>query len=273
MEKGVTNLNRFLLEQQREYPGGATGGFTILIESIGFASKIISREVNKAGIVNIIGKAQSTNVHGEDQQKLDVYADKKMIQALDHLGKLCAMASEENDDPIMIPDKYPRGKYLVVFDPPLDGSSNIDVNISIGTIFGIYKRKDGREGDGCCEEFYQPGKDMVAAGYILYGSSTMMVYSSGNGVHGFTLDPSVGEYILSHPNMKMPEKGKIYSMNESNYNLWDSATKRYLSHIKNDLETKYTSRYIGSLVADFHRTFLKAVYLSTLKIRITQEGN
>lgn len=271
-KKGVTNLNRFLLEQQREYPG-ATGGFTILIESIGFASKIISREVNKAGIVNIIGKAQSTNVHGEDQQKLDVYADKKMIQALDHLGKLCAMASEENDDPIMIPDKYPRGKYLVVFDP-LDGSSNIDVNISIGTIFGIYKRKDGREGDGCCEEFYQPGKDMVAAGYILYGSSTMMVYSSGNGVHGFTLDPSVGEYILSHPNMKMPEKGKIYSMNESNYNLWDSATKRYLSHIKKMIWKQNTPQDISAHSWQiFIETFLKAVYLSTLKIRITQEGN
>ncbi|PLX69842.1 MAG: class 1 fructose-bisphosphatase [Denitrovibrio sp.] len=255
MEQGVTNLNRFLLEQQREFPG-ATGGFTILIESIGFASKIISREVNKAGIVNIIGRAQSTNVHGEDQQKLDVYADKKMIQALDHLGKLCAMASEENDDLILIPSKYPKGKYLAAFDP-LDGSSNIDVNISIGTIFGIYKRKDDKEGDGCCEDFYQPGRDMVAAGYILYGSSTMMVYSAGNGVHGFTLDPSVGEYILSHPNMQMPDRGKIYSMNEANYNLWDDATKKYLSYIKNDVDTKYTSRYIGSLVADFHRNLLK----------------
>ncbi len=183
------------------------------------------------------------------------------------------MASEENDDPIMIPDKYPRGKYLVVFDP-LDGSSNIDVNISIGTIFGIYKRKDGREGDGCCEEFYQPGKDMVAAGYILYGSSTMMVYSSGNGVHGFTLDPSVGEYILSHPNMKMPEKGKIYSMNESNYNLWDSATKRYLSHIKKMIWKQNTPQDISAHSWQiFIETFLKAVYLSTLKIRITQEGN
>jgi len=255
MEKGITNLNRFLLEEQRKYPG-ATGGFTILIESIGFASKIISREVNKAGIVNIIGRAQSTNVHGEDQQKLDVYANQKMISALDHLGKLCAMASEENDEAIMIPEKYPKGKYLAVFDP-LDGSTNIDVNISIGTIFGIYKRQDGKDGDACCDEFYQPGRKMVAAGYILYGSSTMMVYSSGNGVHGFTLDPSIGEYILSHPFMQMPERGKIYSMNEANSDLWDDATKRYLHYLKSSSEKKYTSRYIGSLVADFHRNLLK----------------
>lgn len=255
MEKGVTNLNRFLLEEQRKYPE-ATGGFTILIESIAFASKIISREVNKAGIVNIIGRAQATNVHGEDQQKLDVYADKKLIQALDHLGKLCAMASEENDEPILIPSKYPKGKYLAVFDP-LDGSSNIDVNISIGTIFGIYKRKDGLEGDACCEEFYQPGRDMVAAGYILYGSSTMMVYSSGNGVHGFTLDPSIGEYILSNPDMKMPDHGKIYSVNEANSNRWDEGTKKFFDYLKNHEERQYTSRYIGSLVADFHRNLMK----------------
>ncbi|PLX71021.1 MAG: class 1 fructose-bisphosphatase [Denitrovibrio sp.] len=255
MEKGVTNLNRFLLEEQRKYPE-ATGGFTILIESIGFASKIISREVNKAGIVNIIGRAQSMNVHGEDQQKLDVYANTKMIQAIDHLGKLCGMASEENDDPIMIPEKYPRGKYLAVFDP-LDGSSNIDVNISIGTIFGIYKRQDDKKSDACIGDFCQPGKDMVAAGYILYGSSTMMVYSSGNGVHGFTLDPSIGEYILSHPFLKMPESGTIYSMNEANYNRWDDSTKKFVSHLKNHKERKYTSRYIGSLVADFHRNLLK----------------
>jgi fructose-1,6-bisphosphatase I len=255
MEKGVTNLNRFLLEEQRNFPE-ATGGFTILIESIAFASKIISREVNKAGIVNIIGKAQSLNVHGEDQQKLDIYADRKMIEALDHLGKLCAMASEENDDPILIPDKYPKGKYLAVFDP-LDGSSNIDVNISIGTIFGIYKRQDGREGNACCQEFFQTGRKMVAAGYILYGSSTMMVYSSGKGVHGFTLDPSVGEYILSHPSMKMPETGHIYSVNEANSKRWDDATRNYVDYLKEHPERQYTGRYIGSLVADFHRNLLK----------------
>jgi fructose-1,6-bisphosphatase I len=256
MEKGVTNLNRFLLEEQRNHPG-ATGDFTILIESIGFASKIISREVNKAGIVNIIGRAQSINVHGEDQQKLDVYADNKMIEALDHLGKLCAMASEENDDVIQIPEKYPKGKYLAVFDP-LDGSSNIDVNISIGTIFGIYKCKSENAGcRGVAEDFYQPGTEMVAAGYVIYGSSTMMVYSSGNGVHGFTLDPSIGEYILSHPNMKMPDHGKIYSINEANYHRWDEPIRKFTEYIKNYEERQYTTRYIGSLVADFHRNLLK----------------
>ena len=255
MEKGVTNLNRFLLEDQRNHPG-ASGGFTTLLDAIAFASKIISREVNKAGIVNIIGKDQSTNVHGEDQQKLDVYADKKVIQALDHLGILCGMASEENDDFIKIPEQYPKGKYLAVFDP-LDGSSNIDVNISIGTIFGIYKRKDGYTGDASLEEFYQAGNKMVAAGYVIYGSSTMLVYSSGNGVHGFTLDPSIGEYILSHPFMKMPEHGKIYSINEANYNRWDDAERKFTDHLKNHPDRQYTGRYIGSLVADFHRNLLK----------------
>ncbi|MGE4266156.1 MAG: class 1 fructose-bisphosphatase [Deferribacterales bacterium] len=255
MEKGVTNLNRFLIEEQRAFPE-ATGDFTMLIESIAFASKIIGREVNKAGIVNIIGKAQSINVHGEEQQKLDVYADKKMIEAMDHLGKLCAMASEENDEVIQVPKEYPKGKYLAVFDP-LDGSSNIDVNISIGTIFGIYKRQDGETDTPCCKSFMQPGRKMVAAGYVIYGSSTMMVYSAGNGVHGFTLDPSIGEYILSHPNMKIPECGNIYSINEANYHHWDEPTIKYIEHIKNHPERKYTARYIGSLVADFHRNLLK----------------
>lgn len=255
MEKGVTNLNRFLIEEQRAFPE-ATGDFTMLIESIAFASKIIGREVNKAGIVNIIGKAQSINVHGEEQQKLDVYADRKMIDSMNHLGKLCAMASEENDEVIQVPQKYPKGKYMAVFDP-LDGSSNIDVNISIGTIFGIYKRKDGNTDTPCCEDFKQPGRDMVAAGYIIYGSSTMLVYSAGNGVHGFTLDPSIGEYILSHPYMKIPEDGKIYSINEGNYDRWDDSTRAYISFLRNHPDRQYTARYIGSLVADFHRNLLK----------------
>lgn len=255
MEKGATNLNRFLIEEQRAFPE-ATGDFTMLIESIAFASKIISREVNKAGIVNIIGKAQSVNVHGEEQQKLDVYADKKMIDSMNHLGKLCAMASEENDEVVQVPQKYPKGKYLAVFDP-LDGSSNIDVNISIGTIFGIYKRKDDNEGTPCCDDFMQPGRDMVAAGYVIYGSSTMMVYSAGNGVHGFTLDPSIGEYILSHPYMQIPETGKIYSINEGNYPKWDDSTRGYIDFLRRHPDRQYTARYIGSLVADFHRNLLK----------------
>ncbi|MGA1862749.1 class 1 fructose-bisphosphatase [Deferribacter thermophilus] len=254
MQKGVTSLGRFLIEEQRKYPE-ATGDFTLILEQIAFAAKIISREVNKAGLINILGKADSVNVHGEEQQKLDVYANQKMIEALDHIGKVCAMASEEEDDVIHVPDRYPKGKYVVVFDP-LDGSSNIDVNISIGTIFGIYKRVSEGE-NGCEKDFLQKGRNLIGAGYVIYGSSTMFVYSTGNGVNGFTLDPSVGEFLLSHPNIKIPEKGKIYSINEANYHRWDEKIRKYVEYIKNLEERQYTSRYIGSLVADFHRNLLK----------------
>ncbi|AEI15137.1 Fructose-1,6-bisphosphatase class 1 [Flexistipes sinusarabici DSM 4947] len=254
MEKGVTNLSRFLLEEQRKHPE-ATGEFTILLEQIAFAAKIISSEVNKAGLVNILGKNESTNVHGEEQQKLDVYANRKMIEALDHTGKVCAMASEEEEDIIEIPDKYPKGKYVIVFDP-LDGSSNIDVNISIGTIFGIYKRIS--EGfNGCREDFLQEGNKLVASGYVVYGSSTMFVYTTGVGVNGFTLDPSIGEFLLSHENIRIPEHGKILSINEANYHRWTPEIRDFVEYIKNIKERKYTSRYIGSLVADFHRNLLK----------------
>lgn len=255
MEKGLTNLSRFLLEEQRKFPS-ATGDFTLILEQIAFAAKIIGREVNKAGIVNILGKTDGINFHGEEQQKLDVFANQKMIQSLDHTGQICGMASEEVDEIIQIPSKYPKGKYLVVFDP-LDGSSNIDVNISIGTIFGIYKRKSSSSSDGEAKDLLQPGKDLVCAGYIIYGSSTMFVYSTGNGVNGFTLDPSVGEFILSHYNMKIPNEGKIYSINEGNYHKWDDRIKNYVEYLKNIKERQYTSRYIGSLVADFHRNLLK----------------
>lgn len=255
MDKGLTNLSRFLLEEQRKFPS-ATGDFTLILEQIAFAAKIIGREVNKAGIVSILGKTDGINFHGEEQQKLDVFANQKMIQSLDHTGQICGMASEEVDEIIQIPSKYPKGKYLVVFDP-LDGSSNIDVNISIGTIFGIYKRKSSSSSDGETKDLLQPGKDLVCAGYIIYGSSTMFVYSTGNGVNGFTLDPSVGEFILSHYNMKIPNEGKIYSINEGNYHKWDDRIKNYVEYLKNIEERQYTSRYIGSLVADFHRNLLK----------------
>jgi fructose-1,6-bisphosphatase I len=254
MEKAITSLGRFIMEEQRKFPT-ASGNLSIILEQIAFAAKIISREVNKAGLINIIGKANTTNVHGEDQQKLDVYANDMMIKALDHTGQVCAMASEEVDEVIEIPDKFPKGKYLIVFDP-LDGSSNIDVNISIGTIFGIYKKRDDCE-ENSKENFYQPGKNLVGAGYVIYGSSTMFVYSTGNGVNGFTLDPSVGEFLLSHPNMSIPEYGKIYSINEANYDKWISEIKAYTQYLKNFKERQYTARYIGSLVADFHRNLLK----------------
>lgn len=278
IKKGVTNLSRFLLEEQRLFPD-ATGDFTLILEQIAFAAKIISREVNKAGLVNILGKTDTSNVHGEEQQKLDVYANEKMITALDHTGKICAMASEEVEDIISIPDKHPKGKYLVVFDP-LDGSSNIDVNISIGTIFGIYKRISP-EGEGCKYDFLQPGKNLVASGYVIYGSSTMFVYTTGRGVNGFTLDPSVGEFLLSHPYMKIPEKGAIYSINEANYHRWDARIKNFIEHLKNIKERQYTSRYIGSLVADFHRNLIKGgVFLYPAdtknpkgKLRLLYEAN
>ncbi|QAR33232.1 class 1 fructose-bisphosphatase [Geovibrio thiophilus] len=254
MQKGLTNLNRYLLEEQRKYPH-ATGDFTFIIEQIAFASKIIAREVNKAGIVNILGKAQSVNVHGEDQQKLDVYSNAKMIEALDHIGKLCAMGSEECEDIVPIPDKYPKGKYVVVFDP-LDGSSNIDVNISIGTIFGVYRAvTEGNQ--GTVEDFLQSGRNLVASGYVIYGSSTMLVYTAGNGVSGFTLDPGVGEFLLSHENIKIPEKGKIYSFNEANFDRWTPEIQNYVKSLRSNKERQYTGRYIGSLVADFHRNLLK----------------
>lgn len=258
---GVTNLSKFLMEEQRKFPG-ASGDFTSIIQQIAFASKIISRAVNKAGITNIIGRADSQNVHGEDQQKLDVFSNEKMISALDHIGKVCAMGSEEVDEIIRIPEKYPKGKYLVVFDP-LDGSSNIDVNISIGTIFGIYKKQIECT-DACEKDFMQPGRNLVAGGYIIYGSSTMLVYSTGNGVNGFTLDPSIGEYVLSHPNIKIPNEGKILSINEINYFNWDERIRKYVDYIKKYEERVYTGRYIGSLVADFHRNLLKGgVFLYT----------
>lgn len=255
MQKGITNLSRFLLEEQRKIPG-ATGDFTLILEQIAFAAKIISREVNKAGLVNILGKVGSVNYFGEQQQKLDVFANEKLIQALDHTGKICGMASEEVDEVIQVPSKYPKGRYLVVFDP-LDGSSNIDVNISIGTIFGIYKRISDETENGCANDFLQPGRDLVAAGYVIYGSSTMFVYTTGYGVNGFTLDPTVGEFILSHPDIKIPEEGNIYSVNEGNSYRWDIKIKEYVEFLKSYDKRQYTLRYIGSLVSDFHRNLLK----------------
>ncbi len=241
-----------MLEEEKKYPG-ASGDFTLILEQIAFASKIISREINKAGLVNIIGSTKSHNVHGETQQKLDLFCNEKMIQALDPTGKVCAMASEELDEPIGVSDKSLEGKYVVVFDP-LDGSSNIDVNVSIGTIFGIYKRLDD---DDCSKSLLQPGKNLVCSGYVIYGSSTMFVYTTGNGVNGFTLDPSVGEFLLSHPNIKIPQFGKIYSINESNYDRWATGIKEYVKFMRNHPDRQYTARWIGSLVADFHRNMLK----------------
>ncbi len=244
-------LTKFLLEEQRLYPK-STGNFTSLFSDLVVAAKIISREVNKAGLINIIGSADYTNVQGEEVQKLDEYANNTLVRTMEHGGHLAGMASEEIDGVIDIPDEYPRGNYLLLFDP-LDGSSNIDVNISVGTIFSILRRPDGRE-KATVGDFLRPGIEQVCAGYIVYGSSTILVYTTGHGVHGFTLDPSVGEFLLSHEDIRIPEKGKIYSINEGNSKYWLPGTQSYIEKVKED---GYKARYVGSLVSDFHRNLLK----------------
>jgi fructose-1,6-bisphosphatase I len=246
-----TTLTRFLIEKQREFKS-ATGDFTGLLSEITTAAKIISREVNKAGLINILGYDGGINVHGEKTQKLDVFANETFLKVLSHTGHLIGIASEEMEGIYQIPDPYPRGKYALVLDP-LDGSSNIDVNITIGSIFGIYRRKSAGP-MATMEDFLQPGKDLICGGYIVYGSSTMMVYSTGYGVHGFTLDPGIGEFLLSHENLQTPSSGKTYSANESNAANWQEGLRKFIEEAKAD---GYTSRYVGSLVADFHRNLLK----------------
>jgi fructose-1,6-bisphosphatase I len=221
------------------------------------AAKLIHREVSKAGLLDILGKSGRTNVQGEEVMKLDEFADRTIYQALDHTGHLCVMASEENEEVLSIPDEYPKGKYVLNFDP-LDGSSNIDANVSIGTIFSVHRRITSGDGPGTARDCMQPGHAQVCAGYLVYGSSTMFVYTTGQGVHGFTFDPSVGEFLMSHENIRIPTRGSIYSVNEGNFSRWDESTRRYVEYLKSDDGDghPYKSRYIGSLVADFHRTLL-----------------
>ena len=249
----VVTISRFLVDQQRLHPE-ATGAFTSLLHDIALAAKLISREVTQAGLVDILGGTNEHNVHGEEQQKLDVFANKVMIRALDHTGLVACMASEESDGLIPIPDKFKSGDYVVIFDP-LDGSSNIDVNVSIGTIFSIH-RKCSDSDRGVLSDCLQAGNKQVAAGYVVYGSSTMLVYTSGAGVHGFTLDPSIGEFLLSHPLMRIAEPPKkVYSINEAYYTRWSREQQRLVTHLKTD--GGFGSRYIGSFVADIHRTILQ----------------
>ncbi|NUN70111.1 MAG: class 1 fructose-bisphosphatase [Bacteroidetes bacterium] len=252
----IVTLERHIIEGERNHPG-ATGHFSNVLRDLTLAIKIIWREVSKAGLVNIIGQAGTQNVHGEQVKKLDLFADDVIFKAMDHGGHLCVMGSEEHEDILKIPKEYPKGRYVLLFDP-LDGSSNIDANVSIGTIFSIYRRVT-QNGDGTIEDCIQPGYKQLAAGYVVYGSSTMLVYTTGDGVHGFTLDPSIGEFLLSHENIKIPKRGKIYSVNEGNYKWWDAGMKKYVKYLQEeDKETNrpYTGRYIGSLVADVHRTML-----------------
>jgi len=251
---GMT-VTEHILMKQRENPE-ATGDFTELLSGLIVAAKIISREVNKAGIVDILGYAGRENIYGEQVQKLDEFANRTIIERMCHIGQLCVMASEEHADIIQIPSKYPKGNYVLIYDP-LDGSSNIDVNVSIGTIFSIHRKTSSNE-DGVLSDVLQPGYKQVAAGYFIYGSSTMMVYTTGQGVHGFTLFPGIGEFLLSHENIRIPERGRIFSVNESNYNYWSDGIRRLVDYFKSpDTKPSYTDRYIGSLVSDFHRNLLK----------------
>ncbi len=249
---GITGTEHLLLHQKQSPM--ATGQFTRLLTELIFAAKIISREVNKAGLVDILGLTGEINVQGERVRKLDTFANRVLIYRMQQAGILCAMASEENADIIEVPDNRPKGDYLLVFDP-LDGSSNIDVNVNIGTIFSIMKKTSDRN-YVTLEDFLQKGSTQVAAGYFIYGPSTILVYTTGQGVDGFTLDPSVGEFLLSHPSIKIPETGKVYSVNEAYTSYWDDNVKATVNYFKspdNERGKPYTSRYIGSLVADFHR--------------------
>lgn len=283
MSKVVT-LNEFILDRQAEFPF-ATGELSRLLNDIAVASKMVSRDVRKAGLVDhILGAQGETNIQGEEQQKLDVVADNLFIKAFEYGGEVCGIASEENDDFVAFStETSKKGKYVVLFDP-LDGSSNIDVNVSIGTIFSIYRRKSDLGTLANLEDMLQVGTEQVAAGYVLYGSSTMLVYTTGHGVNGFTLDPSIGEFCLSHPNMKMPETGRLYAMNEGNIDICDPGIKAYVGYcqsFENDKGAPYSGRYIGSLVADFHRNLIKGgiyIYPDTTtspegKLRLLYECN
>lgn len=247
MKRIGMDLNSFILNEERYHPN-ATGSLSRALVAIESAAKVIASHVRMAGLADILGKAGKTNIQGEEVQKLDELANQLMIEYLSVSGEFFALASEELDQPIF-PEEGKDAKYIIAFDP-LDGSSNIDVNVNIGTIFSIHKRVNSDISD-----FLQEGYKQVAAGYIIYGSSTMFVLSTGNGVNGFTLDPSVGMFLLSHPNMKIPEKGKIYSFNESNIKKWQpQSLVNFVEALK---EEGYTSRYIGSMVADVHRTLIK----------------
>ncbi len=249
-------LNRHILEGERMHPE-ATGELSALLSQLSMAAKVISLEVNKAGLVDILGFTGDSNVHGEQVKKLDMFAHEILIRAMDHGGHFCVMASEEEEDIIRIPQKHKIGKYVLLFDP-LDGSSNIDANVSIGTIFSILKRVTPDGQPGTLEDCLQEGYKQVAAGYVLYGSSTMLVYTTGHGVYGFTLDPAFGEFLLSHDNIQIPENGRIYSINEGNYLYWHNGLKKYIKYLQSNTydDKPYQARYIGSMVADVHRTLL-----------------
>ncbi len=252
----VITIERFIMEQERLHPE-ATGELSNLLYDLCLAAKIISRHVRRAGLTDILGAAGAVNVSGDLQQKLDLFARDTVRNAVQHTGRVCVVASEEDEEPMLCPKTSRRGKYVIMYDP-LDGSTNIDVNVSIGTIFSIHKRVTNPRGEAGLADCLQVGRKQVAAGYILYGSSTMLVYTTGQGVHGFTLDPTIGEFLLSHPDIRTPLVGKYYSVNESNWNRWTPGVQRVVAAFKNGdgrIQAK-NARYIGSLVADFHRNLI-----------------
>ncbi len=277
----LITIERHILEQQKFFPE-AHGELTDLLNDVAFAAKLVRREVVRAGLVDILGFAGSTNVQGEEVKKLDLFANEKIISAIGQHGRFAIMGSEENEG-VIIPPKNENGSYALLFDP-LDGSSNIDVNVSVGTIFSIYRVKGSDPCKASLSDCLQHGYEQVAAGYVIYGSSVVMVYTTGHGVHGFTYDPTIGEFLLSHENIITPKSGKYYSINEGSYAQFNEGTKRYLDYIKEEdpaTNRPYSTRYIGSLVADFHRNLLTGgvfVYPPTTKhlngkLRLMYEAN
>jgi fructose-1,6-bisphosphatase I len=266
-ETSVVTIERFIIEQERQYPQ-ATGDLSGILYDLALAAKMIAAKVRRAGLADILGATSLSNVQGEIQQKLDVFANDTIVKALDHGGRLCAMGSEEETEMIHIPEGFAQGKYAVLFDP-LDGSSNIDVNVPVGTIFSVV-RKVSEGPRGALMDLLQPGRAQVAAGYVIYGSSTMLVYTTGQGVHGFTLDPSIGEFLLSHPDMRIPDTGKYLSVNDSYAPVWSPQVQAVMQRLRG-LDGKrepMNVRYVGSLVADFHRNLFGGgifAYPSNLK--------
>lgn len=279
----IITLEQFIIESEAEYPL-ASGEFSQLLRDVALAAKLVNREVNKAGLVDILGLTGEVNVQGEKVQKLDIFANQHFIEALAIGGQVCVIGSEENEEVIPVDNPQSRGARYVVLMDPLDGSSNIDVNVSVGTIFSVYERISPVGQPGTQKDCLQKGSKQIAAGYVIYGSSTMIVYTTGHGVNGFTLDPSIGEFLLSHPTMKVPEKCNIYSLNEGNYRKFQPGLKEYLRHIKGKYDPTvrpYSSRYIGSMVADFHRNLLRGgvfIYPAFIddpkgKLRLVYEAN
>jgi fructose-1,6-bisphosphatase I len=280
MQDNVITVQQHILQEQQKFPG-ATGEFSFLLSAITLATKRIQSQVRRAGLTDILGSEGAENVQGEIQQRLDVYANNVLISSLSSRDSVGVLASEENEQPIITEHPTATAKYAVIFDP-LDGSSNIDVNVSVGTTFSVFRRPGGADTESVERWLLQPGRNQIAAGYVVYGSSTIMVYTVGNGAHGFTLDPSIGAFVLSHPNIKMPRQGGYYSVNEAYRDTFPEVYNRYIERLRSgQLNRNYASRYIGSMVSDFHRTLLKGgvfMYPPTLthpngKLRLLYEAN